>query len=87
MVNEEALAWVIRTRDPRFDDWEAFTIWLEGDPARAQAYDALMAQDAELDAIIPPDPVAMPVAANDVAPTRRQAWRWATRATSSSHPF
>ena len=77
MVNEEALAWVIRTRDPRFDDWEAFTIWLEGDPARAQAYDALMAQDAELDAIIPPDPVAMPVAANDVAPTRRQAWRWA----------
>ena len=76
MVNEEALAWVIRTRDPRFDDWEAFTIWLEGDPARAQAYDALMAQDAELDAIIPPDPVAMPVAANDVAPTRRQAWRW-----------
>ena len=77
MVNEEALAWVIRTRDPRFDDWEAFTIWLEGDPARAQAYDALMAQDAELDAIIPPDPVEMPVAANDVAPTRRQAWRWA----------
>lgn len=77
MVNEEALAWVIRTRDPRFDDWEAFTIWLEGDPARAQAYDALMAQDAELDAIIPPDPVAMPVAANDIAPPRRQAWRWA----------
>jgi len=77
MVNEEALAWVIRTRDPRFDDWEAFTIWLEGDPARAPAYDALMAQDAELDAILPPDPIAMPVAANDVAPTRRQAWRWA----------
>ncbi|HCW60338.1 MULTISPECIES: FecR family protein [Sphingobium] len=77
MVNEEALAWVIRTRDPGFDDWEAFTIWLEGDPARALAYDALMAQDADLDAIIPADPVTMPLAANDAAPPRRVAWRWA----------
>lgn len=77
MVNEEALAWVIRTRDPGFDDWEAFTIWLEGDPARAPAYDALMAQDAELDAIFPADPVTLPRPANDIAPPRRPVWRWA----------
>jgi transmembrane sensor len=77
MVNEEALAWVIRTRDPGFDDWEAFTIWLEGDPARAPAYDALMAQDAELDAIIPADPVTLPQPANDITPPRRPVWRWA----------
>lgn len=75
MTNEEALAWVIRTRDPAFRDWEGFTLWLEGDPARAQAYDALMAADAELGAIIPPEPVVMPVAANDVAP-HRGPWRW-----------
>ncbi len=77
MVNEEALAWVIRTRDPGFDDWEAFTIWLEGDPARGQAYDALMVQDAELHAIIPADPVTLPRPANDIAPPRRPVWRWA----------
>ncbi|MCI4589767.1 FecR domain-containing protein [Sphingobium sp. BYY-5] len=75
MMNQEALAWVIRTRDPQFDDWDAFTIWLEGDPTHAGAYDALMAADADLEAIIPPEPVAMPVAANDVEP-RRRPWRW-----------
>jgi transmembrane sensor len=75
MMNQEALAWVIRTRDPQFDDWDGFTLWLERDPAHAAAYDALMADDADLEAIIPPDPVGVPVAANDVEPGRRP-WRW-----------
>jgi transmembrane sensor len=75
MMDQEALAWVIATRDPQFDDWDAFTLWLEGDPAHAAAYDALMAADADLDTIIPPESVTMPVAANDVAP-RRRPWRW-----------
>ncbi|MCP1470770.1 transmembrane sensor [Sphingobium sp. OAS761] len=75
-MNEEALAWVIRTRDPAFTDWETFTRWLEGDPARAEAYDALMAADDGLDSLIPPEPVAMPVAANDAGVGRRAAWRW-----------
>lgn len=74
-MDQEALAWVIATRDPQFDDWDAFTLWLEGDPAHAAAYDALMAADADLDTIIPPESVTMPVAANDVAP-RRRPWRW-----------
>lgn len=75
-MQEEALGWVIRTRDPDFVDWEAFTLWLEGDPARADAYDALMAADTELDMIIPPEPVAMPVAANDPGEPQRRTWRW-----------
>lgn len=75
MMQEEALGWVIRTRDPEFDDWTAFTLWLEGDPARAQAYDALMANDAELEAIMPAEPVIMPIPANDVG-ERRRASRW-----------
>lgn len=75
-MQEEALGWVIRTRDPDFVDWEAFTLWLEGDPARADAYDALMAADTELDMIIPPEPVAMPVAANDPGQPERRTWRW-----------
>lgn len=76
MMNEEALTWVIRTRDPRFDDWEAFTLWLEGDPARLNAYDALMADDAGLDAIIPPEPVTVPMAANDAGQPARRRFFW-----------
>ena len=76
MTNEEALAWVIRTRDPAFTDWEGFTLWLEGDPARASAYDALMATDADLAAIIPSEPVVMPVAANDPGVPPRRTLRW-----------
>lgn len=76
MTNEEAMAWVIRTRDPAFTDWDGFTAWLERDPANAQAYDVLMAADADLDAIIPPEPVAMPVPANDVGVPQRRPLRW-----------
>ena len=76
MINEEALAWAIRTRDPAFTDWEGFTAWLESEPANAAAYDMLMAADADMDAIIPTEPVAMPIAANDAGEPRRNARRW-----------
>lgn len=76
MMNEEALGWVIRTRDPEFDDWDAFTIWLEGDPARATAYDALMAADADLADMVPAEPIVMPVAANDAGERHRRPLRW-----------
>lgn len=75
MMNEEALGWVIRTRDPDFADWTGFTAWLEADPAHASAYDALMAADSDMDSLIPVEPVAMPVAAND-AGDRRRRFRW-----------
>jgi transmembrane sensor len=74
MTNEEALGWVIRTRDPDFTDWDGFTAWLEAAPGNAAAYDALMAADSEMDSFMPIEPVAMPVAANDAGP--RQRWRW-----------
>lgn len=35
---EAALTWAVRSGDPRFADWDALTEWLEGDPARADAY-------------------------------------------------
>lgn len=76
-MNEEALGWVIRTRDPDFADWEAFTLWLEADPAHARAYDAVMHADNEMDSFIPVQPVAMPVAANDAGePSARRPARW-----------
>jgi transmembrane sensor len=76
MVDEEALGWVIRTRDPLFSDWEGFTAWLEGAPERAAAYDALMADDAELPALIPAEPVGIPAPANDPGVPARRGWRW-----------
>ena len=75
MIDEEALAWVIRTRDPDFADWEGFTLWLEADPAHATAYDMLAARDAELADIVPAAPAA-PLPANDPGEPRRSAWRW-----------
>lgn len=76
MIDEEALAWVIRTRDPEFTDWENFTLWLEADPARASAYDALMAADADLPGILPADPVTLPIPANDPGERRWRPMRW-----------
>ncbi|PJG49372.1 iron dicitrate transport regulator FecR [Sphingobium sp. LB126] len=76
MMNEEALGWVIRTRDPEFADWEAFTGWLEADPAHAAVYDALMAADADLAEIVPAEPVSIAVPANDAGPRGWKPMRW-----------
>ncbi|MFB0871996.1 MULTISPECIES: FecR domain-containing protein [unclassified Sphingobium] len=76
MIDEEALDWLVRTRDPDFTDWDGFTLWLEADPAHGAAYDALMAADSELDSWLPTEPVAMPVAANDAGPRGWRPLRW-----------
>ena len=75
MLHEEALGWVIRTRDPDFVEWDAFTIWLEADPAHAAAYDAVMAADAGLAAIISA-PGAKPAPANDPGMPGSRPRRW-----------
>lgn len=75
MIDEQALAWAIRTRDPNFRDWDAFTLWLEADPAHARAYDRAALLDADLPAILPAAP--LPAPANDDAPDRRRLWRFA----------
>ena len=46
-VREQAIAWAVRTGDPAFDDWEAFTRWVEQDPAHALAYDEAVSTVAE----------------------------------------
>lgn len=47
-VDDEALAWVLRMAEPDAD-WDAFTLWLEDDPARAELYDqaAVALQNAD----------------------------------------
>ena len=42
-IQEQALDWAVRAGDPAFADWEAFTLWLEADPAHARAYDEVTA--------------------------------------------
>lgn len=75
IMADEALLWAIRTRDPDFSDWHAFTLWLESDPGHAAAYDAMMTHDAALDSRVGEAP-ALPLPANDAGrPTR---WRWIT---------
>jgi Fe2+-dicitrate sensor, membrane component len=43
MIQKQALDWAVRTNDPAFADWEAFTLWLEARPEHAAAYDAVCA--------------------------------------------
>lgn len=45
----QAIEWRIRLRDNRSEDWEAFVEWLEGDPARSEAYDRVALADADVD--------------------------------------
>lgn len=49
-LRAEAIAWHIRLRAEDSADWAAFAAWLEGDPARSDAYDAVALADAALDA-------------------------------------
>ena len=76
MLHEEALGWVIRTRDPDFAEWDAFTVWLEADPAHAKAYDAVMVADAGLGAIMAAAPQATPAPANDPGTPGSRPGRW-----------
>ncbi|MFC0202896.1 FecR family protein [Novosphingobium soli] len=73
-IREQALHWSVRANDPGFLDWEAFTAWLEEDPAHARAYDAVSSAVAEA-----ADLAARGATANDdlaLAPptASRRAW-------------
>ncbi|MEE4451144.1 FecR family protein [Novosphingobium resinovorum] len=71
-LRDEAAHWAVRAGDPAFDDWEAFTLWLEADPAHARAYDAVTAAVDEAAAC-----VASSAPANDdvsAPPRRRRPW-------------
>jgi transmembrane sensor len=71
-IEDEALAWVIRVRDPHFEDWDELTVWLENDAGHREAFDSLSRIDQDLAEIIPHQP------ANDLAtihpPLRRRSF-------------
>lgn len=76
MIEEQALGWVIRTRDPEFVDWEGFTAWLEADDVHAWTYDRLAVVDEELPSILPAEPM-LPTPANDPGAPGWRRWRLA----------
>jgi transmembrane sensor len=74
-IQAEAIAWHIRLRDGGAEDWDAFVHWLEVDPARSAAYDAVALADAALTA----EAVLRPAANDNGQGGRWSAGRrWAT---------
>jgi transmembrane sensor len=77
-VLAEAALWHVRLKAGSDADWDAFIRWLEGDPARAEAYDQIEAGHAAMTAEAFAVPAAAVVAANDDTPAPHW-WRsrWA----------
>ncbi|WP_445193674.1 FecR family protein [Sphingomonas sp. Tas61C01] len=74
---DEAVDWVVRMAEPDAD-WDAFTAWLEADPARAERYDRAATALADAATIVSAAPVA-PVSV--VAPRPR---RWIAGALAAA---
>lgn len=76
-IHEEAARWASLTADPDFGDWDAFTAWLEQDPAHAEAYDAVQFALDEAAAMlpVPREAAPAPAPANDNPPVRLLAGR------------
>jgi len=72
-VSEEALAWLVRTNDPDFQDWEAFTEWLESDSGNASAYHRLADSEIEMRPLVERVARSIPLPAKAPARTRRYA--------------
>lgn len=76
-ILEQAAAWAVRTGDPAFEDWEDFTLWLEGDAAHADAYALVTARVADAVDALPPAPVEPQyIAHNDDEPSGLTRRRW-----------
>ena len=73
-IEASAIDWHIRLRDGDGAAWDAFVLWLEADPLRAAAYDAVEAADEAVVPLLPPVRPAMPVARPQRPLRRWAAW-------------
>lgn len=80
-LRDEALDWLVKTGDPGFDDWDAFTNWLERSPAHADAYHMAAGDMADMDEWLAE--VAAPAVPKPLAAPRRSRnpMRWAIAAS------
>lgn len=64
-AEDAAVDWLIRQRDPAFQQWDAFTDWLEADPVHSRIYAEVAAIDRDLDGLPSPvieaDPATTPM--------------------------
>lgn len=78
-IIDQAIGWHLRQAEMSDDDWRAFVLWLEADPAHALAFDRI-AFDQDLFSTQPATRTILPaVPANDTfapmaAPRRRLTW-------------
>lgn len=72
VMDDAAIDWVIRLRDPGFDGWDAFEAWLAADPTHAEAYQRLAVADADMGDLLESLPSARP---SVVVPLRRTVSR------------
>lgn len=80
-IVEEAVAWHLASQHDDMD-WDAFTSWLEADPAHMQAYDQIGLTHAALGDMPAPIPFQ---AANDEPARAYSGWRkWAGTAVAAS---
>ena len=70
-IRDEALGWIIRQREPAFDDWVVFGEWLAADQEHAEIYHAMADADRDVPLLMPaaPRPVVQPRPA-----IARRAW-------------
>jgi transmembrane sensor len=72
---DAAIAWTIRLRDGSAEDWQAFTAWLEADPAHLAAYDAVAHADSTLGDLPPrPRPVIVDQPPAQTPVRNRRGW-------------
>ncbi len=81
-VEDQAVDWLIRQRDDRFDDWEAFEAWLAADAVHARAYDRIAAEDRDLGDMLAD--VAWPVEPDTDQPARPARRLWLGGAVAAS---
>jgi transmembrane sensor len=60
IADDAALGWIVRLREPDFDDWDGLESWLLADPANAAAYHRLADAERRLDPLFAPAPAAVP---------------------------
>ena len=70
---DAAAMWLVRTREPSFADWDAFTLWLEADRTHNEAYEAALAAHDAADALI--ERTAVPTAREAEPAQGARSWR------------
>jgi len=69
-----AIEWLIRQRDPLFDDWDGFADWLAENPAHNAIYDGIASLDRDLDALPAAPPASVVIVPEAPRRPSRRAW-------------